>query len=687
MTTWKRISTNIRDRRVVKKGTRECFKVKDIVERAFGLHTSVMPVGPQEQHCAQSKASSSKVKSVKGRAASRAPSKETDADYDDYEEIPCQECGKKDHGEHMVLCDTCDCGYHIHCLKPRLKKVPTEDEEWTCANCKMDFFAKNVFFCDDEDFPKSLTTQMDVIFIESSSTQTKWFDEIDDKSLLDRISCVLIPSGRPKFMELIDLESFVVLQSSKCHNAKASQDENHSGPWDYGSVKKLGLRFRDETGAYCLPDAVDGVEVKISWSRGNIKLKGDCYHTDSYLTTKIGCLPDCKVTKSTKITVAARLEQGTPIRLEHLLKMQHGEPAGLLLKLEKNAVGSSSGDDSDVRVHEMFGLMIEVQDAHLEKVLITDDCKLEMKEFYFKDSHKLRNDVESQSVSGRVGEQQWGPCEAEFDKDKGVFTIHRCRFQGKAGKGRLIMKAQLVCRDVTKDLESELSLKLVAGEAKMVTLKEPLLTADPKRILISREAPDLKRIRVQVTDVSQNLVHWKAGVQLNFTEPTRRAASSFPFVFQDDFSYILDLKIADFEPAILQKGNVIEAQITPGGPRGRFLEAQQLSFLVEASNRVEKISQQLSNSEAVFSNETFKAKVTLATEDNKSLPQLCRRACAIILWKVGQTAEKRLTLKECRNVKWHEQDNTVSFEIPANLVNGNSTAGNNNVSGGIFYFV
>jgi hypothetical protein len=331
--------------------------------------------------------------------------------------------------------------------------------------------------------------------------------------------------------------------------------------------------------------------------------------------------------------------------------------------------------------------MIEVQDAHLEKVLITDDCKLEMKEFYFKDSHKLRNDVESQSVSGRVGEQQWGPCEAEFDKDKGVFTIHRCRFQGKAGKGRLIMKAQLVCRDVTKDLESELSLKLVAGEAKMVTIKEPLLPADPKIIQISREAPGLKRIRLQVTDVSQNLVHWKAGVQLNFTEPTRRAASSSPFMFQDqdDFSYILDLKIADFEPAILQKGNVIEAQITPGGPRGRFLEAQRLLFQVEASNRVEKISQELSNSEAVFSNETFKAKVTLATEDNKSLPQLCRRACAIILWRVGQTAEKqRITLKQCINVKWHEQDNTVSFEIPANLVNGNSTAGNNNVSGEYF---
>jgi hypothetical protein len=82
--------------------------------------------------------------------------------------------------------------------------------------------------------------------------------------------------------------------------------------------------------------------------------------------------------------------------------MQHGEPAGLHLKLEEYADGSSSGDDSEVRVHEMFGLMIEVQDAHKEEVLITDDCKLEMKEFYFKDSRKLRNDVESQGADFRA---------------------------------------------------------------------------------------------------------------------------------------------------------------------------------------------------------------------------------------------------------------------------------------------
>jgi len=77
--------------------------------------------------------------------------------------------------------------------------------------------------------------------------------------------------------------------------------------------------------------------------------------------------------------------------------------------------------------------------------------------------------------------------------------------------------------------------------------------------------------------------------------------------------------------------------------------------------------------------------VTLATEDNKSLSQLCRRVCAIILWRVGQTAEKKsIALKECSNVKWHEQDNTVSFEIPANLVKRNSTDGKSNVAGEYF---
>ena len=33
----------------------------------------------------------------------------------------------------MLLCDGCDRGYHIYCLKPPLKKVPRSD--WFCSDC------------------------------------------------------------------------------------------------------------------------------------------------------------------------------------------------------------------------------------------------------------------------------------------------------------------------------------------------------------------------------------------------------------------------------------------------------------------------------------------------------------------------------------------------------------------------
>jgi hypothetical protein len=33
----------------------------------------------------------------------------------------------------MLLCDACDRGYHIYCLKPRLYEVPAED--WFCPPC------------------------------------------------------------------------------------------------------------------------------------------------------------------------------------------------------------------------------------------------------------------------------------------------------------------------------------------------------------------------------------------------------------------------------------------------------------------------------------------------------------------------------------------------------------------------
>jgi len=46
----------------------------------------------------------------------------------------CRLCKRKGDADKMLLCDKCDCGHHIYCLRPPLKEIPEGD--WFCADCK-----------------------------------------------------------------------------------------------------------------------------------------------------------------------------------------------------------------------------------------------------------------------------------------------------------------------------------------------------------------------------------------------------------------------------------------------------------------------------------------------------------------------------------------------------------------------
>ena len=46
----------------------------------------------------------------------------------------CRICRRKTDPEKMLLCDGCDRGHHLYCLKPKLKKIPEDD--WYCTECK-----------------------------------------------------------------------------------------------------------------------------------------------------------------------------------------------------------------------------------------------------------------------------------------------------------------------------------------------------------------------------------------------------------------------------------------------------------------------------------------------------------------------------------------------------------------------
>jgi len=46
----------------------------------------------------------------------------------------CKICRRKTDPDQMLLCDSCDKGHHMYCLKPKLKNIPTGD--WFCPECK-----------------------------------------------------------------------------------------------------------------------------------------------------------------------------------------------------------------------------------------------------------------------------------------------------------------------------------------------------------------------------------------------------------------------------------------------------------------------------------------------------------------------------------------------------------------------
>jgi len=54
-------------------------------------------------------------------------------EYDPLAKYMCQNCGKGDAEEQMLLCDGCDDSYHTFCLMPPLSEIPQGD--WRCPKC------------------------------------------------------------------------------------------------------------------------------------------------------------------------------------------------------------------------------------------------------------------------------------------------------------------------------------------------------------------------------------------------------------------------------------------------------------------------------------------------------------------------------------------------------------------------
>lgn len=49
------------------------------------------------------------------------------------ESYTCKECGRGDMESELLICEGCDACYHIFCLDPPLRSIPTGD--WKCPDC------------------------------------------------------------------------------------------------------------------------------------------------------------------------------------------------------------------------------------------------------------------------------------------------------------------------------------------------------------------------------------------------------------------------------------------------------------------------------------------------------------------------------------------------------------------------
>lgn len=123
----------------------------------------------------------------------------------------CKICRKKTDSEKMLLCDGCDRGYHMYCLKPKLKSIPTG--EWFCPECKPKERTRSpkkkvrrVFSSTEEDTEEDVEQQED--------------DELDDEE-------VVVPkkkkNSRKRILASEDEEEEVVVKKKSTKGKKTDK--------------------------------------------------------------------------------------------------------------------------------------------------------------------------------------------------------------------------------------------------------------------------------------------------------------------------------------------------------------------------------------------------------------------------------------------------------------------------------
>ena len=98
-------------------------------------HASCCPLCNGEIACVRRHGRGGVLERVEVRARARQPLQPTAEELDELDERThaCVACGSGDDDATILLCDSCDSGWHLRCVRPPLHAVPAG--EWYCPDC------------------------------------------------------------------------------------------------------------------------------------------------------------------------------------------------------------------------------------------------------------------------------------------------------------------------------------------------------------------------------------------------------------------------------------------------------------------------------------------------------------------------------------------------------------------------
>ncbi|XP_059625436.1 histone-lysine N-methyltransferase ATXR6 [Cornus florida] len=107
----------------------------------------------------------------------------------DYTDTCCERCGSGDFADELLLCDKCDRGFHLFCIRPILVSVPKGS--WFCSSCSNHHKLKN--------FPMVQTKIVDFFRIQRSSESIQKLSQ-DNRKRRKRTSSLLVSKKRRKLL-------------------------------------------------------------------------------------------------------------------------------------------------------------------------------------------------------------------------------------------------------------------------------------------------------------------------------------------------------------------------------------------------------------------------------------------------------------------------------------------------------